>query len=72
MRGGKVESGTAQRKPGGNNPRDAAGKWTEVSAEFRVLDALEKEKNITWTKSGRESAKREAELFDMLEKGSYK
>ena len=29
-----------------------------------------KEKNITWTKSGRESAKTEAELFDMLEKAA--
>ena len=27
-------------------------------------------KKITWTKSGRESAKREAELFDMLEKAA--
>ena len=24
MKGGKVESGTAQRKPGGSNPREAA------------------------------------------------
>ena len=75
MRSEKVESGTAQRKPGGNNPRKAAGgqssadawehakpegKWTGVSAGYRVLDALVKEKKITWTKSGRESAKTEA------------
>ena len=44
------------------------GKWTEVSADYRVLEALMKEKKMTWTKSGRESAKREAELFDVLEK----
>ena len=51
------------------------GKWTQVSADYRVLDALVldalvKEKKITWTKSARESAKREAELLDMLEKGA--
>ena len=60
MKGGKVESGTEHTKP--------EGKWTEVSADYRVLEALVKEKKITWTKSGRESAKREAELCDMLEK----
>ena len=36
----------------------------EVSADCRVLDALVKEQKITWTKSGRESAKREADLYD--------
>ena len=46
------------------------GKWTQVSADYRVLDAFVKEKKITWTKSARESAKREAELFDMLEKAA--
>ena len=45
-------------------------KWTEVSADCRVLEALVREKKITWTKSGRESAEREAELFDMLEKAA--
>ena len=45
-------------------------KWTEVSADFRVFDALVKEKKITWTKSGRESPKRDAELFDMLGKAA--
>ena len=29
-----------------------------------------KEKKITWTKSGRESAKREADLYDMPEKAA--
>ena len=29
-----------------------------------------KEKKITWTKSGRESAKREADLYEMLEKAA--
>ena len=38
------------------------GKWIEVSADYRVLDALVKEKKITWNKSGNESAKREADL----------
>ena len=35
-----------------------------------MLDALVKEKKITWTYSGRESAKREANLYDMLEKAA--
>ena len=35
------------------------GKWTEVSADYRVLDALVKEKEITWAKSCKESARRE-------------
>ena len=46
------------------------GKWIEVSADYRVPDALVKEKKIKWTKSGRESAKREADLYDMLEKAT--
>ena len=46
------------------------GKWMEVSADYRVLDALAKEKKITWRKSGRENAKREADLHDMLEKAA--
>ena len=46
------------------------GKWIEVSADYRVLDALMKEKNSTWTKSGRESARREADLCGMLEKAA--
>ena len=41
-----------------------------ATADYRVLDALAKEKKITWTKSGRESAKREADLYDMLEKAA--
>ena len=35
-----------------------------------MLDALVKEKKITWSKSGRESAKREADLYDMLAKAA--
>ena len=46
------------------------GKWIEVTPDYRVLDALENEKKATWTKSGRESAKREADLYDMLEKAA--
>ena len=33
-----------------------------------MLDALAKEMKITWSKSGRESAKREADLYKTLEK----
>ena len=29
------------------------GKWIEISADYRVLDALVKEKKITWTTGGR-------------------
>ena len=43
------------------------GKWKEVSAEFETVNALVKEKKITWNKSGRESAKREADWFSMIE-----
>ena len=46
------------------------GKWTEVSADYKGLEALVTERKITWTKSGRESAKREAGLVDMLEKAA--
>ena len=46
------------------------GKWTEVSADFKVLVALVKEKEIMWLKSGRESARREADLYEMLEKAA--
>ena len=80
MKGGKVESGTAQRKPCGSNLLEATegkapwtrnkGKWTGVSANYRVLDALVKEKKITWTRSGKESAKREADLYHMREKAA--
>ena len=42
----------------------------EVSADYRVLNALVKEKKITWTKSGRESEKREANLYDKFEKAA--
>ena len=46
------------------------GKCIEVSADSEVLDALVKEKKITWSKSGRESAKREADLYKTLEKAA--
>ena len=46
------------------------GQWIEVSADYRVLDALVKENKITWTKSGRVCTKREADLYDMLEKAA--
>ena len=46
------------------------GKWTQVTADYRVLDILVKEKKASWAKGGRDSAKREAELFDMLEKAA--
>ena len=35
-----------------------------------MLDALVTEKKITWSKSGRESAKREADLYKTLEKAA--
>ena len=60
------------RSNGGQSSVDAwehaklKGKWIEVSADYRVLEAPVKEKKITWTKSGRSSAKRE----DMLEKAA--
>ena len=38
--------------------------------DCRVLDALVKEKKIAWTKSRRESAKREADLYTMLGKAA--
>ena len=46
------------------------GKWVGVSAEYGVLDALVKEKKITWNKSGRESAKREAGLNTLFERAA--
>ena len=46
------------------------GKWTEVSTDCRVLDAPVKGKKITWTKNGRESAERAADLYDMFEKAA--
>ena len=61
MRREKVESGTTSS--GGESSVDTwehakhEEKWTEVSADNRVLEALVKEKKITWTKSGREIAK---------------
>ena len=45
-------------------------KWMEVSAACEVLNTLLNEKKNTWTKCGRESAKRETELFAMLEQAA--
>ena len=81
MTSGKAESGMEPRKPGGSTPREAAGDkapWTpgstrnqrqgkEFSAECEAINALVKGKRITWNKSGRKSAKREADLCTMLE-----
>ena len=58
---------------GGQSSHDAwehakqKGKWKEVSAEFDAVGAVVKEKNNTWHKSGRESLKREAELYTKVE-----
>ena len=43
------------------------GKWKEVSAEFDAVGAVVKEKKNTWHKSGKESSKRETELYSMVE-----
>ena len=43
------------------------GKWKEVPAEFDAVGAVVKEKENTWHKSDRESSKREAELYTMVE-----
>ena len=42
------------------------------SAELKTPNALEKEKRIMWNKSGKESAKREAGLYTMLEKCGHR
>ena len=58
---------------GGQSSEDAwehtkpKGKWKDVSAEYEALNALVKEKKTTWNKSGKESAKREADLYTMLD-----
>ena len=47
------------------------GKWIEVFADHRVLDALVTEKKITRTKSAAEKVqKREADLYEMHEKAA--
>ena len=45
-------------------------KWIENSEDCRMRDALVEEKNITWTKSGKENAERDAVLYDMLERAT--
>ena len=58
---------------GGQSSHDAwehaklKSKWKEVSAEFDAVGAVVKEKKNAWHKSGRESAKREADLYTMVE-----
>ena len=59
-------------------------RWQQLSAssgrqssvdnweQHAKTDTLVKEKKSTWTKSGRESAKRESDLYDMLEKAATK
>ena len=43
------------------------GKWKEISAERDALGSALKEKSNTWTKSCKESAQRESELYKMVE-----
>ena len=74
---------TASRKPGGSNPREAAedkapqtpGNTRNLKESGqRSLGSTEcsthwwKKRKSAWTKSGRESATREAHLYDMREK----
>ena len=82
IKGGKVESGAAQRKrePAGSSGGQSSvdvwehakpqGKWTEVSADCRVLGALVKEKKrkLRGRRVAKKAQKREADLYDMLEK----
>ena len=43
------------------------GKWREISAEMDTVENTVKEKSSTWNKNCRESAKRETELYKMVE-----
>ena len=43
------------------------GKWQEISVEMDTLGSTLKEETNTWTKSCKESAKRESELYKMVE-----
>ena len=43
------------------------GKWREISAEMDEVGTTAKEKTNTWNKSCKESAKRETELYNMVE-----
>ena len=47
-----------------SNPQ---GKWKEIFLEMDALGSALKEKTHTWNKSCRESAKRETELYKMIE-----
>ena len=81
---GKVESGMLPRQQDGSNLQGAVGQssvdtwehvkpggeWIEVTADYRVLDALVKEKKATWTNKRQRKCKKEAYLYDMLEKAA--
>ena len=43
------------------------GKWTEISAEMDAVGTAVKQKSNAWSKSCKESSKRKAELFKMVE-----
>ena len=43
------------------------GKWQDISAEIDALGTALKEKSSTWTKSCKQSAKRESEFSKMVE-----
>ena len=63
--------GSSGRQSSANTWEHAKPKGKKiVSADYKVLDALVKENKITWTKSRRESANREADLYDMLTKAA--
>ena len=43
------------------------GKWKDISAEINAVGTNVNEETNTWNKSCRESAKRESELYKMVE-----
>ena len=43
------------------------GKWKEISLEMDALESALKEKTHTWNKTCKENAKRESELYKMVE-----
>ena len=82
MKDGKTKSGTARHNPvGGNLPgkkgshdqlrsTESQGKWKEISAEIDAVGTTVIEKTNKWNKSCKESAKRESELYKMLEQAA--
>ena len=48
------------------------GKWREISAEIDAVETIVKEKKNTSHKSGKESTKRETEVFKMVEVAAQK